>query len=358
MKTFNQTRTMAATLLIISVPACMHAQSLVVGRGANLVMNGDAKVVLNDASLVNHGSIYAGKSTFIFTGSNPSFIGGQSPANFHHLVVKHPSGQLKLDNDIAVGGVLEMLEGNLELNNHRIGLGRTGLLVGENPHARVTGANGGSITAIAILDAPQNVNPGNLGLFITSAASMGTTVVTRGHVQQVNDKGERSINRYYDIQPSTNANADVSLRFLYLEPELANHQEAGLVLWSKTTNWNAAEKETADADNNWIAKGHVNTMGRFTLGIANASVKSSAGTSLQAYPNPVRDRFTLVVYSDIETTGTVALRDEHGRTIERKQVSLRAGLNNIQWNIGSRAAGTYYVEVENAKFTSLKVIKQ
>ena len=325
MTTSNHISRLFAVAVLISTPAYLHAQSLTVGRGASLVMNEDAKIVLQDAALVNHGSIQAGKSTFIFTGNNISYIGGNTPTAFHHLVIKRPGSQLRLDNNVAVSGLLEMQGGNLELNNRRLDLGSSGSIAGENPQARITGTNGGTVTAVAVLNAPQNANPANLGIIITSAANLGTTTITRGHIQQINELGERSINRYYDIQPSANVNAATSVRLLYLQPELASHQPSDLVLWSKAR--------------------------RFTLG---------AGTkaSLQAYPNPVRDRFTLVVYSDIEIVRTITLQDEHGRVIERKQVNLIAGLNNIAWNMGNRAAGTYNMVIENSKIPGVKVVKQ
>jgi hypothetical protein len=358
MKTFNHIRSMAAGLLIICAPAYLHAQSLVVGRGANLVLNDGAKIVLHDASLINHGSIHAGKSTFIFTGNTPVSIGGLAPASFHHLILRQPAGQLRLDNDIAVSGMLEMQGGNLELNNRRLDLVSSGSIAGENPQARITGANGGVITATAILNAPQNENPGNLGIVITSAASLGTTVITRGHVQQMNQSGERSINRYYDIQHSSNMNADISLRFLYLEPELANNNEASLVFWSKAnTNWSTAGKESGDAGNNWITKDNINTTGRFTLGIADK--KAVARTFLMnSYPNPATDRFTVALYSETGQRGAVSLVDASGKVLERKPVQYIKGTNTMQWDLSKYAAGTYFLVFENTGQPNLKVIKQ
>ena len=79
---------------------------------------------------------------------------------------------------------------------------------------------------------------------------------------------------------------------------------------------------------------------------------------MQAWPNPVRERFTLTVSSEKATTGTILLQDENGRIIERKRVYYNAGLNTIQWNLEKLSAGSYLLVFENAPGKYLKIVKQ
>jgi Secretion system C-terminal sorting domain len=263
-----------------------------------------------------------------------------------------------------------MSAGNLELNNHRLDLGSSGMIMGEQLNARITGTKGGVVTATAVLNAPQNVNPGNIGVELSSAANLGITVITRGHVQQTN-AGRQGIQRYYDVEPAFNA-SDIALRFHYLEPELGGNNEAELVLWSgnkSSFNWAAVGKENSDAATNWIAKNNISGMNRFTLGIAEKGVLANsvvkglgdarAGISfMQAYPNPARNQFTVSVYSDANKQGAVSLQDARGQVLERRQVRYVKGMNTMQWNISGYAAGTYYVVLENTGAKNIEVVKQ
>jgi hypothetical protein len=293
-------------------------------------------------------------------------IGGIGKTAFDNLLI---SRALLLDNNISVNGVLTMSAGNLELNNHRLHLGSTGIIMGEHINSRITGVKGGSVIAIAEVNANARINPGNIGVELSSPANLGQTVITRGHVQQVNVRGESGIHRYYDIQPAFNAN-NVTLRFFYLEPELAGSNESALVLWSSetaTAGWSAVGKETSDANTNWLVKNNVGKLGRFTLGVAdqhslvNRVVKGNGlpgMSSIQTYPNPARDRFTVALYSDADKEGSVSLQDLSGRVLERKTVRYVKGMNTMQWNISKYAAGSYYLVFENTGMSNLKVVKQ
>jgi hypothetical protein len=356
-------RTMVAGMLFL-LPYVLSAQVMRIGRGASVVMQGNARLVLNDASLVNDGSL-SGNSTVIFTGESlkdNATIGGVGKTAFDNLLISRP---LLLDKDISVNGVLTMSSGDLELNNHRLHLGSTGMIMGEHISSRVTGAKGGSVIATAMLNAPVRVNPGNIGVELGSSSNLGHTVITRGHVQQVNARGESGIQRYFDIQPAFNG-GDVTLRFFYLEPELEGAKESDLVLWSSEnaiTGWSAVGKESGDAGTNWIVKSNIGKLSRFTLGVADKSafVKRSglAGISgVQAYPNPARDRFTVAFYSDTDKEGSVSLQDALGRVLERRRVQYIKGMNTMRWDVAKYAAGSYYVVFENAGMGNLKIVKE
>jgi len=75
---------------------------------------------------------------------------------------------------------LVLNSGNLELNNHTIDLGATGHIAEERNEARITGISGGIIKATVLLNAPRSVNPGNIGVEITSAANLGLTPLQEG----------------------------------------------------------------------------------------------------------------------------------------------------------------------------------
>src|SRR5689334_7748014 len=110
-------------LIALFLPCLLQAQGLRISRGAGMVVQGNASIVLNDASFINDGHFTADNSTIIFTGENNGVVGGITRTTFHNLVLQN---QLQLESDIAVNGQLTMSSGNLELNNRNLDLGSTG----------------------------------------------------------------------------------------------------------------------------------------------------------------------------------------------------------------------------------------
>lgn len=371
---------------IVWLPPHLHAQdalskgnaspsgqtgSLTIGRGASMVISGDAKLVLQDANFINHGTLHAGSSTFIFKdeGKAASLIAGNSPINFYNLTIDKSNSLLQLENDIAVSGVLQLQTGNLELNRYNIDLGQSGIIAGEHAAARITGFNGGTVTIMTRLNAPQNVNPGNIGAVISANTDLGPTLITRGHVQQLNADGQTSINRYYDIRPAYGTGAQLDLRFQYLEPELGENKSTELVMWSGSgTNSQWTIAKSTGAGSNWIAKNDLGAVNRFTLGVgANAkSAIAKAGNApvrfvaqgVQTYPNPAYEKFTLAVTSQRNMHGYIMLQDEFGRVLEKRSVTYRIGVNTMEWNLGKYASGNYYLVFEKGGWENVKIIKQ
>jgi hypothetical protein len=359
MKKSNYMRFIIACLMTAWLPAVLHAQGLYIGRGANIVISGDAKLVLQDANLINHGTLHAGSSTFIFKdeGKAASLIAGSGPTNFYNLTIDKPNSVLQLDNNIAVQGVLQLVKGNLELNRNNIDLGQTGSIAGEQATARITGVNGGTITVMTRLNAPQNVNPGNMGAMISANADLGPTLITRGHVQQVNAQGQTSINRYYHVRPAYGTGAQIDLRFQYLEPELGKNKSTDLVMWSGTgTQWTIAE--SGGTGDSWIIKNNLQAANMFTLGIGANTASINAKAGVQTYPNPAYEKFTLAVTSQRNMQGYIMLQDEFGRVLEKRSVTYRTGVNTMEWNLGRYASGNYYLVFEKGAWENVKIIKQ
>ena len=98
-----------------------------------------------------------------------------------------------------------MIMGNLQLNSYNINLKTTGKIIGETPISCIRGASGGTITAVAKLIAPQAANPGNIGVELTSGATLGATVITRGHLPQSFADGGLGIQRHFTITPTNNS---------------------------------------------------------------------------------------------------------------------------------------------------------
>ncbi len=365
MKAYHSINRKLPSLAIALLPLGVWAQGgLHTSPGIHLVVSGAPSIVLHDAALINEGALSPGNSTFVFTGNAPSktaFIGG-GPLSFYRLTIDKAQGNLQLDNNIAVTGILSMTKGNLELNNHSIDLATTGSIAGERNESRITGIYGGTVKATALLNAPQSVNPGNIGVEITSAAYMGLTTITRGHTPQSNATGETGIQRYFDIAPSANTNLHASLRFYYFDDELAGNDKDALSLFATRNgqqDWILSGRDNANGIAGWVVKSDINQLNRFTLAIGKeAPARSLLKASALAWPNPSRDGFTLSLFSNTEKEFIISLYDQQGRLMEAKRLHCLAGNNQLQWDISRYAAATYYLRFNQPGIKNIAIVKQ
>jgi hypothetical protein len=359
-KTKTIFRLMSIGLVALSPGLQAQVQST---AGLKLVAIGELKMVFNDAGLINHGQFSPGNSTVIFKGNTPATISGSNAVSFHNLVISKTGQDLSLDNDLNISGHLTLEQGNLQLNSRTLDLGYTGRIEGERNNARITGNPGGVIKAYAVLNSPAAANPGNLGVEISSASSLGETVIIRGHSAQLSAEGQPVIARYYDIKPRFNTNLRATLRFYYLDAELNNGKEDALTFFSSKNDqasWIEAGKDKSDLSTNWVVKNNLDQLHRFTLaGATNKMLaQQNSKTSVQLFPNPTPGQFTILLNSSTDQESAVNLYDQLGRLLESKKVQFRAGVNNIKWNIARYANGTYYLSFGNTDLKTVKIVKE
>ena len=256
------------SLYFLLMYASVDAQ-LQIGAGVSWKSDAATYVVLNDIGLQHHGSSVLLENKFRFTGSTDVTIEGTTLPVFSILEINKPgTAKIILQRSIEVRQNLSFTSGLLELNNFSIDLTTTGLLNGENENTHVIGANGGYVQIVNTLNAPNNVDPGNLGAVISSSQSLGAVTIKRGHRSQTNGSGGgNSIFRYYDIDPTNNAGLNATLRFNYLDAELSTLDENLLVLWKSvnTQAWSEEGFTTRNTTSNWVEKTGINDLSRWTL---------------------------------------------------------------------------------------------
>jgi hypothetical protein len=138
----------------------------------------------------------------------------------------------------------------------------------ESDSARVTGPTGGEVLATANLNSPTQVNPGGLGLFITTTQNLENVTIHRGHKpQQSSPGGPAGIQRYYELVPPNNGALNATLAFKYLDAELNGLTENSLSLFESDdrVNWKNQGFEIRNTTANFIQKNSIGTLGRFTL---------------------------------------------------------------------------------------------
>lgn len=195
------------------------AQGIVINDGGNIVVNGNASIVINDGHLNNSGTFTPATGTVLFTGTNAVNISGNSTTSFYNLSMDKSGAGITLMQNASVAGALAMVNGNLDLNSYNLDLGTTGSVTGERAVSRILGPAGGFLIRTTQLSSPAAVNPGNIGVSITSSANLGTTIIKRGH-EMLQLAGGYSANRFFDIAAAGGTGNNTVLNFSYFDEEL------------------------------------------------------------------------------------------------------------------------------------------
>lgn len=261
-----------------------------VSAGTSVVVNGGAQVNLRDLSLDYGFGMLAGAGHWVFSGAGNSEVRGATPL-VNLSLAKNVGSRLALGSDLAVQGSVDFVSGYLELNGFNLNLGNTGLLLNERNESYVTGA-AGYIYAGAVLNAPSAVDPGNLGLSITSGSNLGATSVRRGNYP-LSDASHQSVGRFFEVEPANNTNLDATLRFRYFNRELNGLQEDLLRLMRSGDDgltWSALANATVNTALDYVEATGVNSLGKlslineFTLPLSSLKLSARAqkrGVSLQ-----------------------------------------------------------------------------
>jgi len=262
-----------AGLIIItgSIAITGNAQNIKVQSGTFISGKGGAVITLNNTDLQNDGTInqQPGDGRFVFSGNTSDVIAGASSSLFDILeIAKTGSAKLTLQQGIQVGSNITFTSGIIDLNQQNILLQPAALLNGESETSYITGINGGYIEITNTLMSPSAVNPGNLGLVISSSQNMGSTIIRRGHQSQINNTGNgKTIYRYFDVIPTVNTGLNATLQLNYLDAEKNSLDENQFTMWSSADNQHWANLGFSARDNaaNYVQQTGINSFARFTL---------------------------------------------------------------------------------------------
>ncbi len=358
-KTLMTKKLISPFLLIFIINIGINAQGIIIGSGATLNVNGAGNLVINNGGLSNAGTFTAGTGTVALTGTaqpTSTSLSGTSPLNFYNLSINKTGGSARLLRNTSITNNLLLNNGNIDLNGFDIDLGSTGSLVGESVFSKVVGSSGGSINRTVLLNAPINVNPGNIGIEITSAANLGLTTIKRGQTQQVNNSGF-SINRYFDIIPTNNTALNASIKMYYQDTELAGINENELTLWSKPVAsnvlWTLLGANAQDTSANWVSKSTLDSLNRFTLA---SRTNNPLSFQLISFSGLLQNNGVQLNWSTLTEVNSKSFEIEKaldGRNFKNIATVLAAGNSNIIKSYGFFDAAL----LEPSAYYRLKFIK-
>lgn len=245
----------------------MGQQRLLISNGTHLVMKGQPSMVMQNISWENNGQFTADSGLVIFTGTNEDSLLGSSVSTFFQIRLNKPTSKLVMGQDQQVDDTLYFVNGLFDLNGKDLTLGTAeGGLSGETEATRMIGPAGGELVKVLVLNSPTDENPGNMGFTINSSASLGSTIVRRGHTPQT-IQGIGSINRYYQLIPSTNSGLDAQVRMTYFDAELNGLPEADLDFYFNTNalgGWTDIGYAAFNTGSNYLEQSGLDALGFFT----------------------------------------------------------------------------------------------
>ena len=367
-------------ILAAMLPLATTAQSLHTTAGVKMILSGPVNLVLNNTSFVNDGSFNDGNSRVLMVGSaGIQSIGGNGITSFSNLTVNKTAGIVQLNRNIAVSNLLTMMQGNLDLSAFTISLGGSGTLTGESSQSAIVGTQGGTITAVRKWISSAPVNPGNLGMEISTSNNLGLITVERSHLASELLNGGETILRGYNISSSNFISiADIGLKFSYLDLELVNNIEPGLVMYTRSGIGNfmlPIGADASDPNQNFVHQGGLIQLGFFSLANDNggpafrypklddpANSNNAPGHMIRkpmvsVYPNPVRQSFTLELMVPQPVKLSAILVNESGIVVDRKEINCAGDNNTVTWNMVHLSPGTYYLKFSDKNIKTLKIVK-
>ena len=132
-----------SSILLLSIHMSLFGQTSIVLTGSDLrlVSDENTKLVLSDVNLVNnsHADVISGNPELVYTGTNPTSVGGNIATNLNKLTINNSAG-LDLGNSITVTNELKLTNGHLNLGDKNLTLG---------PSATIGGTPGASNMIVA-----------------------------------------------------------------------------------------------------------------------------------------------------------------------------------------------------------------
>lgn len=242
--------------------ALVGKAQLIVQNGATLFSNTNAVVTVQNANVINNGTIDMGNTgaALRLNGNTSVTISGTGTTNINLLEIDKPATNITLLQSINVNGQVNFINGQLNLDKKVIYLTSNASLQNETENKRAFTTDTGYIQISNTINNQNNINLGNLGAIISTPNNLGVVTIRRGHKPQILQGVTTGINRYYDVYPTNNSFTNNSLVFNYFDAELGIHTEGGLNLYKSADTGVTFINQFRDAINtsqNLITKNNI-----------------------------------------------------------------------------------------------------
>ncbi len=357
-------------LFLMVLPASLCGQGITVSEKGIIKSSGNIAITINNGDLINKGEVDFSSASLTFTGTTNSKISSTTDLNIYKLIIsKGVSSSVAIFNNLNIASEILFRTGYLELDSFNIILAPEAIINGETNESSITAKNGGEIQITQPLNIPANVNPGNIGINISSTQNLGNVKIIRGHTAQLSKLKGQSIFRYFIISSSITTRLTAKLRFNYFDKELNNLKEADLQVYSSANaglTWTRRGFTTRNAVDNYVELINLIPTAMFTLSTADIFKRETipspteGNIKLQLFPNPVEADAVLSIKTPVESKGTLTIFNSEGKIMLEKAVSLGEGNNQINFSVRDFASGSYYARLymNNAESYSIPFVKK
>ncbi len=335
-------------ILVSVTPAWTQGIKIMPGTTFNQTGGTTYIVLADNAGFENNAALTSTALVLKGSGNGNTEIKGTDPLTVQQLHVNKTSGQMVLQKDVTVANGVSFGSGLLDLNEHNLFLASTANLQNESEASRITGPLGGTVQITQDLNAPLAVNPGNMGIVISSGANLGTTTVKRSHKINTNLFGGSSIARSYEIMPANNNGLAAQLRAYYFDAETNTLDENTFEFYRSGNggyDWQGIGAVSRDATLNFVNISNLSTMAMYTLSNAgNALHANSSSKGINRFvllQNPVVSTLIIAAQSDGSMILNAAVYDMAGRSVIARQVNVTDGNSKLSIDINTLPTGNY-----------------
>lgn len=258
---------------VIGIPTMGFSQGgFLIGNGAQVVVEGNATVVIVDGKWQNDGVFDAGTGLVRLEGNgstaNATIGGLTTNGDFYNLTLDKASNAARLVNDIVVGHQLSLVNAPLDLNTHTLTLSNsdsnavirtTGYLLSEQPtnsstvdwfigtavgvHTIPFGAVSGEYIPVKIRVTAGNLDTVSVSTYPTNVANLPLpntpTLVTNIFNADGVDNSSFTVDRFWEINP-TGATGVITLTLTAQTSEVGSITNLAAQRWdSLTDTWDA-----------------------------------------------------------------------------------------------------------------------
>ncbi|MEO1260816.1 MAG: T9SS type A sorting domain-containing protein [Bacteroidota bacterium] len=259
--------------------------------------------------LENNGQINGGSATILnFNSDTNTEVTGNAFMIGQLWVTKDAiDAEVAIDADIDVQGKIDFRTGQgiIDIASGSVlTLAPGAFIEDESEVAYIYGQ--GTLQTTVTLNLPNSVNPGNLGVAISSNTNLGSTTVKRYHQPQTIN-GQESILRYYDISPENNSGLDATVDFHYHDHELNGWSESDLA----PCRFNGSNWELYTATENNTSQNYVVTEGIDAFSIWTLAPSSLLPVELIGFTVTKNDGHALLKWQTASETNNEGFEVEH-----------------------------------------------
>jgi hypothetical protein len=250
-----------------------------------------------------------------------------------------------LNTSLSVSDSLTLKNGSFDLNNHDVVLGTKAAIHGENERNRITGSNGGNIIMQVWLKAPQQFEPGNIGIAFSSPEDIGVVTIKRSHHEQKDAAGIKTVLRYFEVNPFGNGHVNATMRFRYLNSELNQLNKERLTVFDRgniQSNWKK-HAGSVKRSTNYVELNRTLSAGTYALAVESTP---SASNEVELYPVPAQTSTTLQLVSNIGYSTKISILSADAKLVQQQQANMQKGMNRFVIDLSKLSKGTYYLRFD------------